>query len=559
MKNMRNIIFFAIGLKIFCLVQCRLDEDLVSENKTIQRIQATQVFKPMGSNFQYHSGSLYKTKLIQNERIDISKARLPDITTFRMVAHNYCMQIGPARSMFLRHLLLGLSEIQSGRTNGVPLKTLEKQTVIRLLRYLQTDDLEENLRFLYLSVLRMFLDYLPISYLNVLRTDINQGPLSRAALELSLTKDFKDIAPLTKAAKTDVHRETYPGWLEALHRVELLDYIRQDQMEASDLQPSDSIIKLHNGLMKEKFSLEKDALGMTKVCIEFLNEPKEIQNQKEWEYQSIILSHLVKFSPESRTYLKEKSSKSPLLEEIFQRIMRWKEIRPVIDYFFATNEVDPYIASLLLPFGKYKPVTLAHYEYLMKVIESQVQAEEEAYEAAQKEAHAKVEKEAHGEEHEEALNKVHPHDEAQEDPLRHYLPKSKEREKYKTQMNFTIKIFYDASVEIPDAKALLDSKLQWKDNKYHLKIKPIPTMELESPGKPGCVICLSDYKPGERVIQLKWCDKHIYHEDCLKPYMIHSRGHPSCPICREPIEKPIPIKQHVFWMEDSGSDTSGSA
>lgn len=230
------------------------------------------------------------------------------------------------------------------------------------------------------------------------------------------------------------------AWLEALHRVELLDYIRKDRVEAHNFKPSHSIINLHDDLLHEKFSFETNAIDMTKVCIEFVKEPKEIQNQKEWEYHCTILSHIVKFSTESRRYLREKNTGNPLLEEVFQRILRWKDIRPVIDSFLLVNDVDPYISSLLLPFGKYKPVTLDHYEYIIKVLQFQAQAEEEVQVQVQKE--------------------THPHDESQEDPLRHYLPGTKGREKYEDHKSFAINIFYDASAGIPGAKALLDSQLE---------------------------------------------------------------------------------------------------
>ncbi|EGG03402.1 uncharacterized protein MELLADRAFT_65520 [Melampsora larici-populina 98AG31] len=425
---MSNIKFLTIACIVFSVVYSRFDGRLFLQDKTIDRIQATQVFKPMNPNFQYRSESLLnaEVEVIQTERIEFMKRKLKNFSSFQMAVHY--MQKGPFE-MFFHQFVTALGKIQKALKSGEPNQQLEYQTISELLRYLQRDDLKDNLRFVCLSVLRIFLEYLPMSFLKSMRTDINQGPLCRAALELSLTKGFKGMKPIFKAAKTHVFREDYP-----------------DQLEANEFQSSNSIIKLHDELIQESFSLERNAIDMTKVCIEFMKEPLETQNHKEWQNHYMILTHLVKFSTASRRYLKEKSTGNPLLQELFQRILRWKDIRPVIDSFLLMNDADPYIASLLLPFGKYKPVTLDHYEYIIKVLEFQVQAKEEAQLKSQ------VQKE------------THPHDELKEDPLRHYLPETKEIEKFEDHKSFVINIFYDASAEIPGAKALLDRKLELKGN-----------------------------------------------------------------------------------------------
>jgi len=49
-----------------------------------------------------------------------------------------------------------------------------------------------------------------------------------------------------------------------------------------------------------------------------------------------------------------------------------------------------------------------------------------------------------------------------------------------------------------------------------------------------CTICYEDFKPGDKVTQLKCNEAHLFHTDCIIEWI--SRGENTCPLCRAPIE-----------------------
>ena len=52
--------------------------------------------------------------------------------------------------------------------------------------------------------------------------------------------------------------------------------------------------------------------------------------------------------------------------------------------------------------------------------------------------------------------------------------------------------------------------------------------------KSECSICLDWFKNGKenRITELNCSDRHFFHEDCLKKWIIHND---ICPLCREKI------------------------
>lgn len=46
--------------------------------------------------------------------------------------------------------------------------------------------------------------------------------------------------------------------------------------------------------------------------------------------------------------------------------------------------------------------------------------------------------------------------------------------------------------------------------------------------KRKCVICMMDFQVGEKILRIPKC-KHIYHQECLDPWI---RVHSTCPMCR---------------------------
>lgn len=72
-----------------------------------------------------------------------------------------------------------------------------------------------------------------------------------------------------------------------------------------------------------------------------------------------------------------------------------------------------------------------------------------------------------------------------------------------------------------------------KEESGNLKHFPSPEQYRRDPNKSIilCVICLEDMKDGELCRCLPQCN-HIFHETCVKPWLIKNR---SCPICRLPL------------------------
>ncbi|OHT00866.1 hypothetical protein TRFO_32391 [Tritrichomonas foetus] len=61
--------------------------------------------------------------------------------------------------------------------------------------------------------------------------------------------------------------------------------------------------------------------------------------------------------------------------------------------------------------------------------------------------------------------------------------------------------------------------------KVSLKLRDLTEAEVKD--EATCAICLDTFKTGTKVAELK-CG-HIYHEDCVKPWV---DGHTTCPVCR---------------------------
>ena len=58
-----------------------------------------------------------------------------------------------------------------------------------------------------------------------------------------------------------------------------------------------------------------------------------------------------------------------------------------------------------------------------------------------------------------------------------------------------------------------------------------------------CIICLTDFKEGDRVAALPCFDTHIFKEDCMKGYIEQYRGEKLlCPVCRREFQE-----KDIIW------------
>jgi len=76
--------------------------------------------------------------------------------------------------------------------------------------------------------------------------------------------------------------------------------------------------------------------------------------------------------------------------------------------------------------------------------------------------------------------------------------------------------------------------------------------------QPSCVVCMEDFKDGDSCIKLPCSSRHIFHENCIMPWL---KTHNTCPTCRhelEPEAPPSPQFSPLSLMMQGGVDSSAS-
>lgn len=76
---------------------------------------------------------------------------------------------------------------------------------------------------------------------------------------------------------------------------------------------------------------------------------------------------------------------------------------------------------------------------------------------------------------------------------------------------------------------------------------------------PECAICMQEYEEGDVIVRLQCSDKHAFHQECIKDWMLQSM---VCPLCRGPIVAPVPPTRSNSLRagaaaRDTASGTSG--
>lgn len=66
----------------------------------------------------------------------------------------------------------------------------------------------------------------------------------------------------------------------------------------------------------------------------------------------------------------------------------------------------------------------------------------------------------------------------------------------------------------------------------------------ETSKRPSCPICILDFEEGEDVRVLPCKGHHIFHRECVDPWLLESSG--SCPLCREGASGPRPSVRPRF-------------
>ncbi|KAL2455443.1 putative RING-H2 finger protein ATL53 [Forsythia ovata] len=64
-----------------------------------------------------------------------------------------------------------------------------------------------------------------------------------------------------------------------------------------------------------------------------------------------------------------------------------------------------------------------------------------------------------------------------------------------------------------------------------------------------CVVCLSVFEEGEEVRKLPRC-KHSFHAPCIDMWLY---SHSDCPLCRSPVERPVPHRNIAGSQSENSS------
>ncbi|KAH9811102.1 hypothetical protein DFH28DRAFT_983712 [Melampsora americana] len=514
-------------------------------------IHSKEIFKPMRPSIHYNQKGLStpSTATFMSFILDQKQERIKKISCCKPLL------------IYLHDQGCGNCFLKIANALPTILKSIEKEneifenTIISLfISHLNRDNLTPTQRIVHLTVLWAFLEDSPLWVLELIGTKIEHHAVSRAVLELSLTKDFDLFSKATEATKSSIiDAEVYPAWLEGLQRVDLLDHIRRNLLESPQPQPSESLMAVYDLLIKSNGKIEENIVKeITLSCINIIEKEKLKTEKDEWHLHYNILEHLVKFCPSSRRILEYKSSQNFALKGIIQKISRWIALRQDIDSFSSSHKVDPYISNLLLPFSKHKPVNLDHYRYIIDEFEIQEGAQETLRSKSELEEPLKPKVgEGGGLLHENGVRSNHEGAETQDSPhleLEHLLPAEGELETYQKDKVFLIKILYKASPDIMGAKELLDSKLEKEGDEYRLKNPQ--RKSIQDPHGADCAVCLSEFFLGQRAVRLDCSGGHTYHYTCFKKFEEKKAEIFTCPKCRKHIQLPLSIRQHIFWTGD---------
>lgn len=549
----------AISLLFLLLISVNFVEiscQEVIEKRLIEGIWGFQVFKPLNPSFQYPPERSLTclpevTQILERDQKEKQKQKISSYEPLAKALEN--RPFGQHFQEFHWAIRSAIVDIEKGSTK------MKNILICVLIERLQEANMTESIRIGSLAILWILLEDSPLWNFRLINTRMAEGALSRATLELSLTKGLDLLLEAKKVSTvSSIYTELNPYWLEGLRRGDVLEYIRRYCVKTPHIQPSDSLVTVHDALLQASCPMGEDISTMiTSNCIKFLKEKDVIHNKEEWECHYNILAHLVKFIPSSRKELEEASKESTTFQAIFDKIIRWLGVRLEIESRLSSREPDPYITALLHPFLNLKPLGLNHYEYIIKAFESGFHAKEKAeiINQIKGKAKSKVNPKSGTQSQTKAKEKLKLKSQklvVQEETepvfeIRHYIPgKSLE---YLEDQQFIFKILYTVSPDVFGSRELLDSRLERTGDQYRLQF--YQSTDIQTPSEERCHICFDEFLLGERVVSAECSDDHRYHYACLKKLDKLEWHKPSCPLCKRSIDLPLPIKNHVFWNCDT--------
>ncbi|KAH9812766.1 hypothetical protein DFH28DRAFT_898602 [Melampsora americana] len=455
----------------------RLIQDAFSPDESMQ------VFKPLNPGFHFtleptSDESSTTTSLFgTNDKVIYKRQKIDQIKSMSVSIWD----MTSSDSLELMALMYNTNFFSEGAQDVLIYKSIQ---------ILNEQNLRNVQRIYLLAVLWVHQDYLLSRNSPLFRTLMHTGGVSRAGLELSLVKGFDLILELEKALKhPDSESAMNPYLLGVLQRVELLDQIRRDFGSIGRLKPSKKFQMIHDDLLQSSFPIgDHLAVSITNNCIESIVENQSSKIELRYIFQ--IMKRLGENNNSSKAAFEIQSSQNSAVKAINEEMIKWEKIKTEVKQYVSDHGVDPYIASILIPFLEPPWATLDHYQYIVRSFKAQMHAEaaskaEEAHKAKiesgfQKNIQAEVNfsnqdqsqspglevlpKEGQVDAH--SIRALDFKNEDQENEyldldLDLYIPIGGKYDQYIKDKEFILKLMYKASPYVKNSKEFLGKNLRW--------------------------------------------------------------------------------------------------
>ncbi|KAH9818007.1 hypothetical protein DFH28DRAFT_136004 [Melampsora americana] len=354
----------------------------------------------------------------------------------------------------------------------------ENNFIYHVIDLLEKDDLHILQRIWIVGVLRILQDHSPTIKHPLLSNCIQQGPLCRAGLELSLTQNFDLGFELPLAlGYPDINESMRP----CFKRVELLVRINRWAQQDSKGKISEGFKMIYDSLLQLDCPIKPDeSILLANRCWTHLKTRPECVSrcprEARWTYG--VLYHLYSSCKELREIWKGE----PKLQAIQQSIskqMRYREvIKDDMKMYFSSGNVDPFITNLITPFSDILPINLKHYRYII-----------DCFEAQRKETHPSQSLE--------------------------YWSNASQYYRFTYQKGIVVRVLWKASPYIQGAQQYLASRLKITNTGFQFIPLEGLSMANHNKGRLECAICLNEFVLGEHCIKLNCSPKHKFHHKCL--------------------------------------------
>ncbi|EGG07696.1 uncharacterized protein MELLADRAFT_105741 [Melampsora larici-populina 98AG31] len=288
------------------------------------------------------SSSLESISLISTEQAP----PIPDINNFkRLIRVNKQIPTWWFLSMGLNELASNLRisfpSLQEKLSSNAFMKGTQVESTINIAVYtLENYHLKSKERIWVLAVLTHLQEYLPKGDLKPIETDMHQGPIRNAALQLHLTKGLNLIGAsqqLWKLEKGPKIWEIDLSLSEALSKFKIIKWITYQFKADETSKSSKFMVETHDLLLQESCPLQEGTLrNLLSMCSQHLEEQDTSPWNKELAY--MILNKYGKIYPTVRDFVRFKKSQN----DCFKKAYESKELPNIIHCFLKRTDLGPF-------------------------------------------------------------------------------------------------------------------------------------------------------------------------------------------------------------------------